>query len=72
MKSMRKLRAIYENGVLRPTEKLQLKEHQVVGIVVLDDGEVRDEIRFVPPSEFERFTTRSVNREALRAERDER
>ena len=66
---IRDVEAIYEGGVLRPTEKLQLEEHQVVGIVVLDDEEDdSDEIHFVPPSEFESRTTRTVDREALLAE----
>jgi predicted DNA-binding antitoxin AbrB/MazE fold protein len=33
---MRKLKAVYEGGVLRLTEKLPLEEHQLVTVIILD------------------------------------
>ncbi len=84
---MRKLKAIYEDGVLKPTEPLNLKEHQRVGIIVIEKDEERSEPRFADPASFEKFADHTVDREALmrelaaipgnmsddiRAERDER
>ena len=44
---MRKLEAVYEGGVLRPTEKLLLEEHQLVTVTVIlvDDDTEEDEIQ---------------------------
>ena len=35
----RSLKAIYENGILRPLEPLALEEHQQVTLTVSDQGE---------------------------------
>ncbi len=57
---MRKLEAVYEGGVLRPTEKLLLKEHQLVTVIVVDDDADEDDIQFEPPHGFESFADRSI------------
>jgi predicted DNA-binding antitoxin AbrB/MazE fold protein len=35
----RPIKAIYENGVLRPLEQLGLEEHQRVTVIIAEDGE---------------------------------
>jgi predicted DNA-binding antitoxin AbrB/MazE fold protein len=40
----RNLKAVYENGVLRPLEPLPLKEHEVVTVTVNDSAQVSDDL----------------------------
>lgn len=64
---MHKFDAVYESGVLRPTEKLMLKEHQLVTVIVVDDDADEDEIQFESPQSFERLADHSISRETVRA-----
>ena len=57
---MRKLEAVYEGGVLRPTEKLLLEEHQLVTLIVVDEDTDEDEIQFEPPQCFESFANHAI------------
>jgi len=63
---MRKLQAVYEGGVLRPTEALPLKEHQLVSLIVLDEEPGVEEIEFEPAQGFEGLADRSVDRNTVR------
>jgi predicted DNA-binding antitoxin AbrB/MazE fold protein len=63
---MRKLEAVYEGGVLRPTEKLLLEEHQLVTVIVLDDDGDEDDIQFEHPQSFESFANHSISQETVR------
>lgn len=63
---MRKIRAVYEGGVLRPVEPLSLDEHQLVSVIVLDDAAGDDELMFAPPEQFEALADHSVTLEAVR------
>ena len=38
------IEAIYENGVLRPLEPLDLEEHQRVTITIAEDGEGQEDL----------------------------
>jgi predicted DNA-binding antitoxin AbrB/MazE fold protein len=38
------IEAIYENGVLRPLEPLDLEEHQRVTITIADDGGAQEDL----------------------------
>jgi predicted DNA-binding antitoxin AbrB/MazE fold protein len=40
----RQIEAIYENGVLRPLEPLDLDESQRVTIIIADDGEGEEDL----------------------------
>ena len=40
----RQIEAIYENGVLRPLEPLNLDEYQHVTITIADDGEDEEDL----------------------------
>jgi predicted DNA-binding antitoxin AbrB/MazE fold protein len=62
---MRKLEAVYEGGVLRPTGKLLLEEHQLVTVIVVDE-DTEDEIQFEPPQCFESFANYTISRETVR------
>ena len=64
---MRRLQAVYEGGILRPTEKLALEEHQIVSVIILDAGPDNEAIEFEPPGRFEPLADRSVRRETVRA-----
>ena len=64
---MRKLEAVYEGGVLRPTEKLPLEEHQLVSVIILDVDPDEEGIEFEPPHSFESLANHSISREAVRA-----
>ena len=64
---MRKLQAVYEGGVLRPTEALPLEEHQLVSVIVLDEEPGDEEIEFEPAQHFEALADRSIDRNAVRA-----
>ena len=64
---MRKLQAVYEGGVLRPTEQLPLEEHQLVSVIVLDADTDDEEVEFEPPHCFEALANHSVSRETVRA-----
>jgi len=64
---MRRLEAIYEGGVLRPTEKLPLEEHQLVSVVILDAEADEETVEFEPPQVFEALANRGISREAVRA-----
>ena len=64
---MRKLQAVYEGGVLRPTEQLPLDEHQLVSVIILDMDTDNEEIEFELPHGFEAIADRSISREAVRA-----
>ena len=63
---MRKLEAVYEGGVLRPTEKLQLEEHQLVTVIVVDDDTDEQDIQFEPAHCFDSLANHSISREAVR------
>jgi predicted DNA-binding antitoxin AbrB/MazE fold protein len=71
MESMPKLQAIYEDGVLRPTEPLSLKQHQRVEIEItaLDDEQnstqPRSGVRLIPASKFKKLANPNVDREEL-------
>jgi len=64
---MRRLEAVYEAGVLRPTEKLPLEEHQLVSVIILDADADDEDIEFEPPHCFEALADRSIARETVRA-----
>jgi uncharacterized protein len=64
---MRKLEAVYEGGVLRPTEKLLLEEHQLVTVILVDDDTDEQEVQFEPPHCFEPLANRSISRETVRS-----
>jgi hypothetical protein len=64
---MRKLQAVYKGGVLRPTEALPLEEHQLVSVIVLDEGPDDAEIEFESAQRFEALADRSVDRNTVRA-----
>lgn len=66
---MRKLEAVYEGGVLRPTEKykLPLEEHQLVSVVILDAEADEETVEFESPESFQALADHSVSREAVRA-----
>lgn len=63
---MRKLDVVYEGGVLRPTEKLLLEEHQLVTVILVDDDTDEQDIQFEPKHCFEPLANRSISRETLR------
>ena len=63
---MRKVEAVYEDGVLRPTERLLLQEHQLVTVIVIDDDMDEEDIQFEPAHCFESLANRSVSRETVR------
>ena len=63
---MRKFEAVYEGGVLRPTEKLPLEEHQLVTVIVVDDDTDEQDIQFEPPYCFESLANHSISREMVR------
>jgi len=63
---MRKLEAVYEGGVLRPTEKLLLQEHQLVTLIVVDEDTEEDEIQFESPQYFESSANHTISRETVR------
>jgi predicted DNA-binding antitoxin AbrB/MazE fold protein len=62
---MHKLQAVYEGGVLRPTEALPLEEHQVVSIIVLDEQSGSEE--FESARRFEALADRSIDRSTVRS-----
>jgi predicted DNA-binding antitoxin AbrB/MazE fold protein len=64
---MRKLQAVYEGGVLRPTERLPLKENQLVSVIVLDADADDEDIEFQHPHHFEALADHNLSREAVRA-----
>jgi len=63
---MHKFEAVYEGGILRPTEKLLLEEHQLVTVIVVDDDTDEEDIQFEPPHCFESLANRSISREMVR------
>lgn len=63
---MRKLQAVYEGGVLRPIEPLPLDEHQLVSVIILNEVEPDDELRFESPAHFEALADHTVTLEAVR------
>jgi predicted DNA-binding antitoxin AbrB/MazE fold protein len=66
---MRKLEAVYEGGVLRPTEKLSLEEHQHVSVIILDDvADDGEELRFAPREEFEALADHTITLDQVRKE----
>jgi len=64
---VRKLQAVYEDGVLRPVEALRLDEHQLVSVIIMDDVAPDEELRFEAPERFEALADHSVTLEAVRA-----
>ena len=64
---MRKVQAVYEGGVLRPTGQLQLEEHQLVSVIILDADTDDEEVEFEPPHCFEALANHSISRETVRA-----
>ena len=60
---MRKVQAVYEGGVLRPTEQLLLEERQLVSVIILD----AEEVEFESPHCFEALANHSISRETVRA-----
>jgi predicted DNA-binding antitoxin AbrB/MazE fold protein len=63
---MRKLQAVYENGVLRPVEPLRLDEHQLVSVIVMDEEAAEEELLFAPASDFESLADRSISLDFVR------
>ena len=63
---LRKLQAVYEGGVLRPVEPLRLDEHQLVSVIILDDGISDGDLQFETPSRFEALADHNVSLEAVR------
>ena len=63
---VRKLRAVYESGVLRPIEPLRLDEHQLVSVVILDEIASDDELQFETPERFDALADHSVSLETVR------
>ena len=63
----RSLQAVYEGGVLRPTERLPLEEHQLVSVIILDADADDEDIEFEPPHCFEALANHSISRETVRA-----
>ncbi len=63
---VRKLQAVYEGGVLRPVEPLPLDEHQLVSVIVIDEVEPDEELRFESPEHFEALADHTVTLEAVR------
>jgi predicted DNA-binding antitoxin AbrB/MazE fold protein len=63
---VRKLQAVYEGGVLRPVEPLELDEHQLVSVIILDDIVPDEELRFEAPERFEALADHTVSLEAVR------
>ncbi len=63
---MRKVQAIFENGVLRPVEPLGLHEHQLVSLILLHDAAAEEELSFVPAADFEPLADRSCSIDAVR------
>ena len=63
---VRKLQAVYENGILRPIEPLRLDEHQLVSVIVVDDVASDEELAFESPAHFEPLADRSVSMDAVR------
>ena len=61
-----KLQAVYEGGVLRPVEPLRLDEHQLVSVIIIDEIEADEELRFEVPAHFEALADHSVTLEAVR------
>ena len=59
------LRAIYEDGVLRPLEPLDLPEKRVVDLVVSEEVPVSP-VRFVPVEEYSPYADDSVTLEQVR------
>jgi predicted DNA-binding antitoxin AbrB/MazE fold protein len=63
---VRTLQAVYEHGMLRPIEPLQLDENQLVSVIITDDTEPEEELLFARPESFESRADHSVSREAVR------
>jgi predicted DNA-binding antitoxin AbrB/MazE fold protein len=63
---VRKLQAVYEGGVLRPVEPLELDEHQLVSVIILDDIAPDEELRFEAPEQFEALADHAVSLQAVR------
>jgi predicted DNA-binding antitoxin AbrB/MazE fold protein len=63
---VRKLQAVYEGGVLRPVQPLRLDEHQLVSVIIIDEIEPDEELRFEAPEHFEALADHSVTTEAVR------
>jgi predicted DNA-binding antitoxin AbrB/MazE fold protein len=63
---VRKLQAVYENGILRPVEPLRLDEHQLVSVIVMDDTAPEEDLTFESPSHFEPLADHSISLEAVR------
>jgi predicted DNA-binding antitoxin AbrB/MazE fold protein len=64
---IRKLQAVFENGVLRPVEPLPLDEHQLVSVILLDDIASDDNLQFEAPDRFEHLADHDVSLQAVRA-----
>ncbi|MBL8230403.1 MAG: antitoxin family protein [Bryobacterales bacterium] len=63
---VRKLQAVYENGILRPIEPLRLDEHQLVSVIVTDDVASDEELAFESPAHFEPLADHSVSADSVR------
>ncbi len=51
-----RVRAIYENGVFRPLESVELPEQQEVTVTIEDQGEEAEQVLFVlPPDRWQAF-----------------
>lgn len=61
-----KLEAVFEGGVLRPTEPLRLAEHEHVSLLILDTPAVEEQLRFAPREEFEALADYALSRETVR------
>jgi predicted DNA-binding antitoxin AbrB/MazE fold protein len=64
---MRRFEAVYEDGVLRPTERPLLEEHRLVTIIVVDDDSDEQDIQFERPQCFELLANPTISRETVRA-----
>lgn len=63
---VRKVQAVYEDGVLRPVEALRLDEHQLVSVIILYDAAPDEELRFEAPEHFEPLADHKVTLETVR------
>ncbi len=52
--------------MLRPVEPLRLDEHQLVSLILLDEADPDDDLRFEAPERFEALADHTVSLEAVR------
>jgi predicted DNA-binding antitoxin AbrB/MazE fold protein len=50
------VKAVYENGIFRPLQSVDLPEHREVTVTIEDNGESTDQVLFVlPPDRWQDF-----------------